>query len=96
MIGQKATIGDIDLNLEELVLPDNLLCSESLSPDSEPEEERQPFSVDTCCGICNRRVRIVVVATGSAIHLLQTLLLAELSLLCPPCSRGTSQHGRSQ
>ena len=96
MIGQRATIEDINLNLEELVLPESLLCNESLSPDVEPEEEeRHHYSIDTCCKHCNSVIRIVVYATGSAIHLLQQLLVAELSLLCPLCARNTSRHGRS-
>nr|AYA94749.1 MAG: E7 protein [Human papillomavirus] len=95
MIGEKPTIPGIDLELEQLVLPDNLLCNESLSPDSEPEEEQDLYRVDTCCNHCNCRIRVVVVATGSAIALFQQLLFAQLSFLCPRCSRETSNHGRS-
>nr|AYA93898.1 MAG: E7 protein [Human papillomavirus] len=95
MIGERPTLRDIDIDLEELVLPDNLLCSESLSPDSEPEEERDLYSIDTCCNHCHCRIRVVVYATGSAIILVQQLLLGQLSFLCPRCSRGTSQHGRT-
>ncbi|ATQ38195.1 E7 [Gammapapillomavirus sp.] len=95
MIGQRATIEDINLNLEELVLPESLLCNESLSPDVEPEEEeRHHYRIDTCCSHCESRIRLVVFATGSAISLLQQLLIAELSLLCPQCSRDPNRHGR--
>nr|AYA93872.1 MAG: E7 protein [Human papillomavirus] len=95
MIGERPTLRDINIDLEELVIPDNLLCSESLSPDSEPEEERDLYSIDTCCYLCHCRIRVVVFATGSAITLVQQLLFAQLSFLCPRCSRGTSQHGRT-
>ena len=95
MIGERPTIRDINVNLEELVLPDKLLWSESLSPDSEPEEERDLYSIDTCCNFCHCRIRVVVFATGSAITLFEQLLFGQLSFLCPRCSRGTSQHGRT-
>ncbi|ATQ38162.1 E7 [Gammapapillomavirus sp.] len=95
MIGDRPTVGDISLNLEELVLPDNLLCNESLSPDSEPEEEQDLYRIDTCCKLCNCRIRVVVFATGSAIALFEQLLFGQLSFLCPRCSRATSQHGRT-
>ncbi|ATQ38616.1 E7 [Gammapapillomavirus sp.] len=85
MIGEKPTIPGIDLELEQLVLPDNLLC----------KEEQDLYRVDTCCNHCNCRIRVVVVATGSAIALFQQLLFAQLSFLCPRCSRETSNHGRS-
>lgn len=96
MRGNTSTIRDIDLHLEELVLPANLLSTESLSPDDELEEEqRQTFSVDTCCDHCNRRVRLVVSATSTGIIRFQQLLVSELSIVCPRCCRENFQHGRS-
>lgn len=95
MRGNEPTLRDIDLDLEELVLPNNLLSDESLSPDADPEEEeQQAFKVDTCCGNCNTGVRLCIFATSAAVRTLHSLLIAELSILCPGCSRGLSQHGR--
>lgn len=101
MRGNQPTLGDIELNFHELVLPDNLLCdevSESLSPDCEPEEEQelQTYRVDTHCHICGTGVRICVAASTPAIQLLQELLFSSLALLCPRCSRGHFNHGRFQ
>lgn len=98
MRGDVATIQDINLNFDELVLPANLLAAEeSLSPDEEPEEEpKEPYKVDTYCVNCRTGVRFFVVATSSSIRTLQQLLLGELSLVCIGCSRVRLQHGRSQ
>ncbi|ATQ38547.1 E7 [Gammapapillomavirus 23] len=97
MIGNSVNIRDIELNLEALVLPENLLSDESLSPDLVPEEEeQQAYRVDTCCSTCGTGVRVSVLATRSAIRILQGLLLHELSLFCPQCSRLHLQHGRSR
>nr|AYA94327.1 MAG: E7 protein [Human papillomavirus] len=95
MRGERPTINDIELNLEALVLPDNLLSNESLSPDTEGEEEEQaPYSVDTGCKACGTGVRLCVFSTQAAIRLLQHLLTSELSLLCPRCARNHFHHGR--
>ena len=97
MIGNTVNIRDIELNLEALVLPENLLSDESLSPDLVPEEEeQQAYRVDTCCNSCGTGVRICVWSTRSAIRILEGLLLQELSLICPQCSRTHLQHGRSR
>lgn len=96
MIGKQPNIpGDIELELEELVLPQNLLSEESLSPDSEAdeEEELQPFKIDTCCA-CETGVRVCVLATSAAIRTLQQLLLQELKIICPRCSRNLLRNGR--
>lgn len=97
MIGPDVKSGDIELDLESLVLPENLLSNESLSPDTEgqaEEVEQAPYTVDTCCNSCGARVRICVIATRIAILTLQELLTLELNLLCPPCSRTVVRHGR--
>nr|AYA93917.1 MAG: E7 protein [Human papillomavirus] len=99
MIGKEASLKDVELNLNELVLPENLLCDEeSLSPDCEPEEEQAitTYKVDSNCYNCGIGVRICVAATTPAIRLLEELLLGGLTLLCPRCSRGNFHHGRSQ
>ncbi|ATQ38415.1 E7 [Gammapapillomavirus 15] len=87
----------IELDLHDLVLPANLIATEeSLSPDTESEEEqRYPYKVDTYCDSCRTGVRIFIVATASSVRTLQQLLVEELSLLCIGCSRTLFQHGRS-
>lgn len=97
MIGPAIKSGDIELDLQSLVLPENLLSNESLSPDTEgqaEEVEQAPYTIDTTCNSCGARVRICVVATRSGILLLQELLTQEVNLLCPSCSRNTLRHGR--
>nr|AYA94867.1 MAG: E7 protein [Human papillomavirus] len=97
MIGNEVNIRDIELNLDALVLPENLLSDESLSPDLVPEEEeQQAYRVDTFCNSCGTGVRICVSATRSAIRTLQELLLGDLTLFCPVCSRLHLHHGRSR
>lgn len=93
MRGDYATIPDIVL--ETLVLPANLVCNESLSPDEEQqEEEEQNYKVDSVCHNCGARLRVVVVASVVAIRKFQTLLLGDLHLLCPTCARAICHHGR--
>lgn len=99
MIGKEPCVGDVELDLSELVIPDNLLCEESvesLSPDCEPEEEqaRSTYKVDTTCCFCEAAIRLCVVASVPAIHLFEELLLGGFLLICPRCSRGPFQHGR--
>nr|AYA94567.1 MAG: E7 protein [Human papillomavirus] len=96
MIGKEPTVNDIELDLRALVLPDNLLCNESLSPDTEgQEEEHVPYRVDTCCNSCGAGVRLCVFSTSTAIRTLEQLLLSELNLFCPPCAKNLFQHGRN-
>lgn len=92
MQGDVATLPDIIL--ESLIFPANLECAESLSPDSDAEEE-QVYKVDTNCHTCGAGLRICVVASSFAIRSLHTLLLRDLNLLCPHCVRSLCHHGRS-
>lgn len=95
MIGNQPSKESLNINLEELVLPQNLIAEESLSPDVDPEEEeRQPFSVDTFCGTCNASVRLCITATSSAVCLLRVLLQGELAIVCVGCSKGRLRNGR--
>lgn len=95
MIGQEATIKDIELDLDALVSPANLLCDEEVIPEEALEvEPGTPFRVETRCNTCETRLRLHVVATDFGIRQFQTLLLGQLSLLCPACSRHVLQHGR--
>ncbi|ACT76413.1 E7 protein [Human papillomavirus 116] len=96
MKGDRVTIKDVELHLEELVIPANLLSDESLSLDETPEEEQlSPYRVDSLCTRCNKCIRISVVCTTGAIYTLEQLLLStELSFLCAGCSRTTVRNGR--
>ena len=95
MIGAQSNYQDLNIELEDLVLPQNLIAEESLSPDVDPEEEEQkPYWVDTRCGTCTASVRVCILATSAAVCTLQILLQRELSIVCTRCSKGR-QHGRS-
>lgn len=94
MRGEKATIPDIEL--AELVLPCSLLSDESLSADDTPEEvELSPYRIDSNCSNCHTNIRLCVSASTSAIRVLHQLLLSDLHLLCPGCSRFSLRDGRS-
>lgn len=95
MIGNAPDIKDIELELDSLILPQNLLSDESLSPDDVQEEEEQcAFRVDTGCHSCGTGVRLTVWATHRAIRTLQVLLTQELNIVCPGCSRHQFHDGR--
>ncbi|AVE16213.1 E7 [Human papillomavirus type 203] len=95
MIGQEVTIKDIELELDSLVSPANLLCDEEVIHEEALEvDPRTPFRVETQCDSCERRLKLHVVATEVGIRHFQFLLLQHLSLLCPACSRNVLQHGR--
>lgn len=97
MRGNAPTLDNVELELEPLVLPSNLLSNELLSSDEELEEERDisPFQIDSYCYSCQRRVRLCVVARAGAIHTLEVhLLSSNLSFLCASCSRSVQQNGR--
>lgn len=96
MRGNSPTVRDIELDLQELILPENLLSNESLSLDDVPEEEQlSPFKVDSWCPNCNQGVRICVLASNGAIRQLEFLLsTSDLSILCPGCARARVRHGR--
>nr|AYA93525.1 MAG: E7 protein [Human papillomavirus] len=98
MRGNSPTVDNIELDLEPLVLPANLLSNESLSSDEELEEEHDcsPFQIDSYCHSCQRRIRVCVVARAGAIQSLEVhLLSSNLSFLCASCSKTILQHGRS-
>lgn len=95
MIGKAPTINDIELDLEELVEPISLYCEESLSPDTEGEEEDVEviYRVDSYCE-CGAAVRLVITASDSALRTLQQLLTEDLTIVCPTCARNLVQNGR--
>lgn len=92
MQGDFVTLPDIEL--ESLIIPANLICNETLSPDVEPEEE-QTYKVDSKCHTCGAGLRVCVVASDTAIRRLQLLLLEDLHLLCPRCARALCENGRA-
>lgn len=96
MIGEKPTLQDIVLECKDEVLPVCLECEESLSPDTEGEEEElENFNITTNCS-CGERVCIVVEATPSAIRTVHYLLQQELIVICPSCAEDLLRHGRQQ
>ena len=96
MQGRKPTIADIELELEELIMPADLLSNESLSPDDEQQEEQvTPFRVDSWCPTCHQGVRVCVLATADCLRRLEVLLVSGLFFVCPGCSRLTFRNGRS-
>lgn len=98
MRGNAPDIQDIELNLEELVLPVNVLSEEVIvSSDDEEQEEEEfvAYRIDTCCHSCRASVRFTVFAKTFAIRLLEQLILDEgLSLCCPSCARNRGRNGR--
>ena len=98
MIGKEVTLQDIVLELNELqpeVQPVDLFCEEELPTEqdtAEEEPEKVPFKVVAPCGCCGARLRLFLFATNLGIHTFETLLLEEVSLLCPTC-RESIQHG---
>lgn len=95
MIGDAPTIKDITLDLEQLILPANLLCNETLPTEAELEDPVQdPYRVITNCDRCFARLRLFVVASESGIRTLQRLLFGDLRILCPRCS-SSLQDGRA-
>lgn len=96
MIGREPTIADIELVLEELVLPNNLLSNEESLDDQVEEEQHEFYRIDTRCPTCGTGVRCCVSATSFGIRQLEILLIYEgISFCCPGCSRRRSfQHGR--
>lgn len=96
MQGKHPSIKDIELELSDLVIPENLLSNESLSTDDEQEEEQvTPFRVDSWCPHCHKGVRVCVIATERAIRRLEVLLSSELFFICPGCSRSIFRNGRT-
>ncbi|QHQ97054.1 E7 protein [Felis catus papillomavirus 6] len=94
MIGVNPSIKDIELDLTELVLPENLLSDESLETEEvEPPPESQAYRILTDCGVCKTTVRLFVLATVGQIRTQQELFLAGLNIICLACCRNLRQHG---
>ncbi|AHM27267.1 E7 protein [Vulpes vulpes papillomavirus 1] len=84
----------IDLDLEELVLPANLLSEETLSQDALEEEPQSPYRVLTTCAGCSASLRLFIIASDCGVRALQQSLLGDLSFVCVNCSKDFNRHGR--
>lgn len=95
MIGKEPNIRDIELQLSDLVEPVSLICEETLSPDSDPEEEeeREIYRVETECN-CGRAISVLIQATKAAVRTFQLLLFQELRVYCPVCATDIIRNGR--
>lgn len=79
---------DIELDLNEIVLPANLVADETLDSVDIEEEPKSEYKVDTCCNTCSASVRLVVAATGDGIRHLEFLLVHDrLAIVCARCAR---------
>lgn len=90
MIGP--AIREIELELE--AAQPASVYSESLSPDSNNEEEEEPYyTVETSCP-CGVTVRVMVQATQRSLRGLQCLLLSDLKIVCSLCTQAILENGR--
>ncbi|ATQ38262.1 E7 [Gammapapillomavirus 7] len=93
MHGTVANIKDIILeDINDLILPVNLLSGEDLSAEAELEPAHVPYKIVAYC-LCGARLKFCVAASPEGIRRFQQLLLGELLLLCSGCSK-RSRHGR--
>lgn len=98
MQGKAPTIEDIELDLNDAVLPANLLCNENLSIEEAVQSQSppvEPYKVQATCYACGTVLRLFVVSSSECIRGLEELLFRDLNLLCAACGRQTFQsHGR--
>lgn len=94
MHGAVANIQDIVLqDVNDLILPANLLSNEDLSPEAEQETDHSPFKVIVHCSTCECRLKFTVTASPDGIRGFQQLLLGQLSFLCTGCSKNYRYGG---
>ncbi|AFQ52498.1 putative E7 protein [Canis familiaris papillomavirus 13] len=95
MRGLAPTNRDLDLELGELVLPENLLSSERLDTEEEESEpDPQHYRVVTNCGRCHSTLRVfVAVLSVFQLRTFEQLLLDGFTIVCLRCSQQQS-HGR--
>lgn len=97
MIGNIVHIKDIELDLQELVLPANLLAEdEEIVEAEEVEPPGNSYRIVTCCVSCHSTLRLWVFATSDQIRVQQELLLAGLGIICPGCAKSHCHHGGEQ
>lgn len=92
MLGPHATLPDITLVDISQVVPEQYdqpdVGSSSLSPDSLGEEVEllvDPYRIKTCCHSCEKTLRFIVVSGPDSLKHFESLLLTDLSFLCPAC-----------
>lgn len=97
MLGPTPVLGDITLVPIDQLVPhldagEDLadVGSSSLSPDSLGEEVElqvpvDPYRIKTTCHTCGRTLRFIIVSGEGSLRLFQSLLLDDLSFLCPGC-----------
>lgn len=94
MHGEAVNIKDIVLeNVNDLILPANLLSNEDLSAEAEQELDHSPFKVIVHCYNCETKLKFTVAASPDGIRGFQQLLLGQLSFFCTGCSRAI-RYGR--
>ncbi|ATQ38220.1 E7 [Gammapapillomavirus 6] len=96
MRSTEPTIKDINVELEPLVIPENLLCGEVSLEEEEEEQEEQaqsPYRVVTQCKHCSKQLCVYVVATDVGIRIFEHVLCGDLDLVCPTCGRQQHRHG---
>ncbi|ATQ38234.1 E7 [Gammapapillomavirus 7] len=88
MHGPASQIQDIILqDIEQLILPANLLSNEDLSEEAELESPHSPYQIVAyCCG-CERILKFHITASPEGIRGFEQLLLGEISFLCTGCSK---------
>lgn len=88
MRGEKPTIPDINLELQEIVTAVDLHCNEILSPNEALPEPPAPYKVGGSCYACGSALRLFLVASQEGIRdFQQLLLLSHLSILCVSCAK---------
>lgn len=93
MHGTVPDIKDIVLeDVNELILPVNLLSDEDLSAEAELDSAHVPYQIIAYC-LCGSRLKFSVAASPEGIRRFEQLLLGELLLLCTGCSN-RFRHGR--
>lgn len=107
MIGPAATLPDICLqDLDQLYgnVDEPDIGQSSLSPDTPGEEESvrepvflmlDPYKIKLDCPHCDRTLRFMVAATPRTIRNFQSLLLEDLTFICPACAKDSvPRNGR--
>ncbi|ADH29820.1 transforming protein E7 [Human papillomavirus 123] len=94
MHGSAPQIQDIVLeNIEDLILPVNLLSNEDLSEEAELESHYNPYQIVAYCAVCQGRLKFHIAASPEGIRGFEQLLLGSIGFICTGCSRST-RHGR--
>ncbi|ACC99409.1 E7 [Macaca fascicularis papillomavirus 9] len=98
MIGPKATLQDIVLELEPEVV--DLMCHEELDSsedededaihhqyyDVTPVEQGSQYRIVCDCYSCGNTLRLVVHSTEADVRVLEDLLMGTLEIVCPRCA----------